>query len=195
MSLQRSNEMNPAPERVPPSEWEPECAAVDRRLREYARRRSALDAAEAFDLVRAEQFRLYVFHGCATHYEYMERVLGYGPHAARERMRVARALVGLPETTAALARGELCYSAGRELTRVATEEPKASWLAGAKGMAETQVERLVANHQLGDRPEDPPVPNLRPRVVRLELPPEVFALWRQARMVIAEERGIEISDA
>jgi len=32
-------------------------------------------------------------------------------------------------------------------------------------------------------------------VVRLELPPEVFALWRQARMVVASERGAEISDA
>src|SRR6185436_19468641 len=38
-------------------------------------------------------------------------------------------------------------------------------------------------------------PSLRPRVVRLELPPEVYALWRQARMVVAEERGTEISDA
>src|SRR5262249_44128820 len=150
MSLQRSNEMNPAPERVPPSEWEPECAAVDRRLREYARRRSALDAAEAFDLVRAEQFRIYLYHGCATHYEYMERVLGYGPHAARERMRVARALAGLPETTAALARGELCYSAVRELTRVATDETEEVWLAQAKGLVVNQIERLVANHQLGD---------------------------------------------
>jgi hypothetical protein len=31
-------------------------------------------------------------------------------------------------------------------------------------------------------------------VVRLELPPEVYALWRQARMVIADERGAEIGD-
>jgi hypothetical protein len=32
-------------------------------------------------------------------------------------------------------------------------------------------------------------------VVRIELPPEVYALWRQARTVIAAERGAEISDA
>jgi hypothetical protein len=32
-------------------------------------------------------------------------------------------------------------------------------------------------------------------VVRIELPPEVYALWRQARVVIATERGAEISDA
>jgi hypothetical protein len=101
----------------------------------------------------------------------------------------------LPETTAALARGELSYSAVRELTRVATDETETAWLARANGLVVNQIERLVAHHQLGDRPDDPPNPNLRPRVVRLELPPEVFALWRQARMVVAEERGSEISDA
>src|SRR4051812_40953688 len=99
-------------------EWE----QVDQRLREYARYRSSLDAAEAFDLVRAEQMKIYMFFGFVTMYEYMERVLGYGPHAARERMRVARALTALPETTGALARGDRTYSAVRELTRVATAE-------------------------------------------------------------------------
>jgi hypothetical protein len=174
-----------------PAEWE----EVDRRLREYARHRSALDAAETFDLVRAEQMRIYVFCGYVTHYEYMERVLGYGPHAARERMRVARALVALPETTAALARGALTYSAVRELTRVAMPETEAAWLAAAEGLVANEIERLVADHHPGDRPEDPTDPDLRPRRVRLELPPEVYALWRQARMVVATERGGEISDA
>jgi len=104
------------------------------RLREYARRRSALDAAEAFDLVRAEQLKIYVSFGFVSLYEYMERVLGYRPYTARERMRVARALAALPETTAALARGALSYSAVRELTRVATAESEADWLAQAEGL-------------------------------------------------------------
>ena len=119
MLPQSSNEANTTCTPGTGDGWEPEHRAVHRRLCEYARHRSALDAAEALDLVRAEQFKLYAFHACASHYEYMERILGYGPHAARERMRVARALVRLPETTAALARGELSYSAVRELTRVA----------------------------------------------------------------------------
>jgi hypothetical protein len=38
-------------------------------------------------------------------------------------------------------------------------------------------------------------PELRTRAVRLELPPEVYALWRQARMVVAQERGTELTDA
>ncbi len=175
--------------------WVAEWQAVDRRLREYARHRAALDAAELFDLVRAEQLRVYLLCGHVSIYDYMEHVLGYRPHTAHERMRVARSLATLPETTAALAHGELTYSAVRELTRVATAETEADWLAASRGLVANQIERLVAGHEPGDRPEDPTHPDLRPRVVRLELPPEVYALWRQARMVVATERGAEISDA
>jgi hypothetical protein len=174
-----------------PIEW----VEVDRRLREYARHRASLDAAEAYDLLRAEQLKLHFLCGFATMYEYLERKLGYGPHAARERMRVARTLARLPQITAALARGALSYSAVRELTRVATAETEASWLTAAEGKAVNEIERLVAGHQPGDEPEDPTHPDLRSRVVRIELPPEVYALWRQARSVIADERGAEISDA
>src|SRR5215475_9308426 len=174
-----------------PVEWR----EVDRRLREYARHRASLDAAEAFDLLRAEQLKLHFLCGFATMYEYLERKLGYGPHAARERMRVARSLARLPQTTAALARGELTYSAVRELTRVATAETEANWLAATEGMVANQIEALVAGHQPGDQPEDPTHPDLRPRVMRIELPPEVYALWRQARSVVTAERGTELSDA
>ena len=172
------------------TEWR----AVHRRLREYSRHRATLDAAEAYDLVRAEQMKLHLQCGFVTIYEYMERELGYGAHVAHERMRVARALARLPETAAALSRGELTYSAVRELTRVAIADTEADWLAASKGKAVNQIERLVAGHQPGDRPDDPTVPDLRPRVVRIELPPEVYALWRQARSVVAAECGSELDD-
>jgi hypothetical protein len=68
-------------------------------------------------------------------------------------------------------------------------------LAASDGLVTNQIESLVAKHRPGDRPDDPADPELRTRVVRLALPPEVYALWRQARMVIAEARGTEITDA
>jgi hypothetical protein len=110
-------------------------------------------------------------------------------------MRVARALTALPETTAALARGNLSYSAVRELTRVVTAGTERDWLARVQGLVTSQIESLVAKHRPGDRPDDPVDPDLRPRVVRVELPPEVYALWRQARLIVASERGGEITDA
>jgi hypothetical protein len=183
----------PVPDRA--REWTAEHEEIQRRLREYVRQRGALDAAESFDLLRAEQLKMHFMAGCSTIYEYLERVLGYGPHAARERMRVARSLAALPQTTAALASGDLTYSAARELTRVATAETEVDWLIRAQGKTTNEVERMTSGHRPGDLPDDPTHPDLRPRVVRIELPTEVYALWREARKVIAEARGEEIGDA
>lgn len=168
--------------------------AVHRRLCEYAQRRAALDAAEAYDLVRAEQLKVGILRGCVSHWEYLEKVVGYTPHTARERMRVARALVRLPMTTQKLARGELNYSGVRELSRVATSETEDEWLAKVQGMNVHQIERVVAGHAPGDRPDDPTQPDLRTRKIRLELPTELYALWRQARVALESEVGTELGD-
>jgi hypothetical protein len=63
-------------------------------------------------------------------------VLGYSPSVAQERQRIARALGDLPVLTDAFARGELRFSAIRELTRGQLEtqrrgEPRADVDAGA----------------------------------------------------------------
>ncbi len=69
--------------------------------------------------------------------------VGYAPGAAREHVRVARALGTLPLLAQALARGELSYAKVRELTRVATPENEETLLAvGRAGTAE-HVERIV----------------------------------------------------
>jgi hypothetical protein len=168
---------------------------IDRRLRSYANQRAALDAAESFDLVRAADLKIHFSYGHATFIEYMEHRLGYVPHTARERMRVARGLVTLPVTAAALSRGELTYSHVRELTRVATPDTEEAWLAAAADRTSGEVQELASLHAYGDLPTDPERPNLRPKVLRLELPTEVYALWREARRSLSEERGGEVSDA
>lgn len=172
-----------------------EITAVDRRLRAYAAQRARLDAAEAFDLVRAWELSVHAHHGHATFFEYMERALRYAPHTARERLRVAKALRALPLTTLGLAKGDLAYSHVRELTRVVTPETEEAWLTATVDRNATQVQDLVATHEYGDLPDDPVIPDLRPRKMSLELLPEVVALWRQARVALQEERGIgEVSD-
>lgn len=175
-------------------ETEMEHRALRQRLLEYAHHRASLDAAEAFDLVRAEKLKIHLLRGHATIYEYMERVLGYGPHAARERMRVSRALVALPVTSGELAKGKLTFSAVRELTRVATADTEAEWLTTTNGMTAHQIEQAVAGRARGDRPEDPKPPDMRTRKVTLYLPTEVYAQFRQARVALEEERGSEVSD-
>src|SRR5436309_4977942 len=71
--------------------------------------------------------------------------------AARERVRVARALGTLPRLAQALARGELSYAKVRALTRVATPETEERLLAvGRAGTAE-HVERIVRGWRRVDR--------------------------------------------
>lgn len=63
--------------------------------------------------------------------------------AAREKVRVAHALAGLPKIAASMSRGELSYSKVRALTRVAsTATEDALPMIGLHGTA-YHVERLV----------------------------------------------------
>jgi len=108
--------------------------SVDRALRTIVRSHdAALDADEARWLREAEALQIWRPLGMVSALDYMERVLGYGPRVAKERLRVARALGALPQLTAALAGGELPFSAVRELTRVATPATEEAWARAAAG--------------------------------------------------------------
>ena len=77
--------------------------------------------------------------------------MGLDLGAARERVRVARALATLPLLSGALARGELSYAKVRALTRVATPETEERLLkVGRAGTAE-HVERIVRGWRKVDR--------------------------------------------
>ena len=172
----------------------PDWRRVDRALRAIRKRRAALDADEARWLREAEKLQIWRPLGMVSALDYMERVLGYAPRTAQDRLRVARALGDLPQLSAALAADELPFSAVRELTRVTTPGTEAAWIAAAAGKNLRQIEELVADHRPGDRPEDPPDPQARTHVVRFELAAGTFALLRQARVVLDDEHGMNLSD-
>src|SRR5258708_2217439 len=108
------------------STWEPnenggsDWRGIDRQLRRIAKQRAGLDEEEARWLRDAERHRIWRELGHSTALEYLEEVFGYAPRTALERLRVARSLGELTEIERGLRRGELSYSAARELTRVAT---------------------------------------------------------------------------
>ncbi|MCB9560639.1 MAG: HNH endonuclease [Kofleriaceae bacterium] len=172
----------------------PDWRQLDRQLRGVARRRAALDAEEARWLVLAQQVELHRRFGYASLHEYLERTLGYGPRAARERLRVASALQVLPRTAAALARGDQSYSAVRELTRVVREDTEGEWLDAAAGKTVHEIEALVAGRKPGDLPGDPVNPAEVRRVLSLEVSAETYALWRDARLALELERGEAVPD-
>jgi hypothetical protein len=172
------------------SDWR----VIDRALRSIAERRCALDAEEAKWLREAEAVKIWKQLGMVSALDYCERVLGYAPRAAHDRLRVARALGELPQMTDALATGELAFTAVRELTRVATAETEDEWVERARDKNVRQIEDLVAGHKRGDRPDDPKDPALRKHVVVLELDGAAFAEWRQARTLLEDEHGGYLDD-
>jgi hypothetical protein len=112
-----------------------------------------LDAASArlLDLIREFDTRGGWNNGFRSCAEWLSFRIGLDIGAARERVRVARALGGLPGLAAALARGELSYAKVRALTRVATPETESRLLAVGRAGTAMQVEQIVRGWRRIDR--------------------------------------------
>ena len=77
--------------------------------------------------------------------------IGLAPGAARERVRVARALGDLPLMSKAMRRGELSYSKVRALTRIATPDTEQSLVDLGRAGTAAQVEQVVRSWRRIDR--------------------------------------------
>ena len=138
--------------------------------------------------------------------------------AAREKVRVARALAELPRLSAAMQRGDLSYSKVRALTRVATPANESELLDFARCATAAQVERLVRAWRRVDRVAEAADDRRRHEsrhletwvdddgmvVIRGRLSPEVGAVVRcaleaaadrlhQEAKAAAEDTGVETS--
>ncbi len=126
---------------------------LDRLGDEIAELSGHLDAASArlLDLIRDFDTRAGWNNGFRSCAEWLSWRVGLDLGAAREKVRVARALATLPRLAQALAHGELSYAKVRALTRVATPETEERLLAiGRAGTAE-HVERIVRGWRRMDR--------------------------------------------
>src|SRR5437870_9473699 len=127
--------------------------SLDRLGDEIAELSAHLDVATArlLDLIREFDARggwNTGFRSCAA---WLSWRVGLDPGAARERVRVARALETLPRLAQALARGELSYAKVRALTRVATPETEERLLAVGRAGTADHVERIVRGWRRVDR--------------------------------------------
>ncbi len=127
--------------------------ALDRLGDEIAELSAHLEAATArlLDLIREFDARggwNAGFRSCA---HWLSWRVGIDPGAAREKVRVARALGALPLLAEALARGELSYAKVRALTRVATPETEERLLAVGRAGTAAHVERIVHGWRRVDR--------------------------------------------
>src|SRR5688572_11401876 len=185
--------MRDANQRVGTCDANDEAMQIDAELRAIALQRQQLHAREAVLLVRAEELELWRRFGCATLLEYLERFCDLHPRTAREYMRVARALTQLPQMREQLGAQRIAYSTARELTRIATPETEADWLAHVAGMTPREIEQEVAGHEKGDGPVDPKDPDAMVKLV-LEIRSSTYAEYVEARTRLADARGERLSD-
>jgi 5-methylcytosine-specific restriction endonuclease McrA len=127
--------------------------AVQRIGDEIAELSAHLDAASARLLDLIQQFDVEGgwnngFRSCA---EWLSWRTGVDIGAAREKVRVARALASLPMLSRALARGELSYAKVRALTRVATPETEERLIKIGRAGTAAHVERIVSGWRRMDR--------------------------------------------
>ena len=171
-------------------------AEMDRLGHEIAKLSAHLDAAVArlLDLIREFDAREGWNNGFRSCAHWLSWRVGLDMGAAREKVRVARALGTLPRLAQALARGELSYAKVRALTRVATPETEERLLAVARAGTAEHVERIVRGWRRVDRYAEARESAARHRsrtlrvyrdddgmvVVRGRLEPEVGELLAQA---------------
>jgi 5-methylcytosine-specific restriction endonuclease McrA len=131
----------------------PHTAELERLGDEIAELSAHLDAATARLLTLIREFDARGgwntgFRSCAA---WLAWRVGLDLGAARERVRVARALETLPVLAEALAHGQLSYAKVRALTRVATPETEARLLAVGRAGTAAHVERIVHGWRRVDR--------------------------------------------
>jgi len=184
--------------------WMPQLAAETRErtvwlqahtaLSRLARQRAAADAEEGRWLLVAWRCSVHVHLGFGSFTEYVERLFGYKPRTARDKLRAAEALEVLPLTARALRDGTLSWSAAREITRVAIPETEQAWVDAARGKTLRQLEGLVLHRVPGDTPESPARILPRSKVLRFEVAPETFALFREAMAHVRRSTGGDVDD-
>ena len=140
----RSPVLVPTPQRI---------VELDRLGDEIAELSAHLDAATArlLDLIREFDARSGWNTGFRSCAHWLSWRVGLDIGAARERVRVARALGTLPRLAECLARGELSYAKVRALTRVATPETEERLLKVGRGETAAHVEQIVRAWRKVDR--------------------------------------------
>jgi hypothetical protein len=167
---------------------------LDLQFRALHKRRCTVDHEELVLIREAIEVQLWREMGMISIREYLERRMGYTPGVAAERVRVAEALEAMPALDDALESGELCFSAVREITRIATRKTERAWLAACRGKTMKEIVELLAEREPGDRPDSPRKPDLRLKNKTIKVPPHVEAILRQCRAKLEGEMGERVDE-
>jgi hypothetical protein len=134
---------------------------------------------------------------------------GIGMNAAREKVRVAHALAGLPKISEAFRKGELSYSKVRAMTRIADAANEDYLLMIARHGTAYHVEKLVSKYRRCKRLQETATANARHQarqvicrydtdgtvVVQARLPAEQGELVMKALELAMERRQTDMQAA
>jgi len=147
---------------------------------------------------RMEACEGHVEYGCPTLAHYLELVCGVSRIAARQRIRVARALGELPLIDREFKAGRLSYAKVRSLVRIATPETEREWVAKAKKLTAEDLERVVARARPGDAPSRRLLMaalNQSTTRMLVDLPAEEMELISLALDEVRRQAGAKLSSA
>jgi len=163
------------------------------RIRKFDRLSALGERGLGFYLLDFEVRGLCRKHGFASTIQFACVKLQMARKRVGELLRMARALEDLPLIDAAFAKGEISWSAVRELTRIAMGETEAEWFDLARTSTLRQIERAVSGAQRGERPPSDPYTLSRTRLrVVAELSVEDHAVWQAAFERIALRAGPDL---
>jgi hypothetical protein len=103
------------------------------------------------DLRRFDEAKGWYAQGFPSCAHWLSYRVGWDLGTARERVRVAKALVDLPRVDAALAEGKLSYSKARAITRVATPVIEPKLLQYAEVCTASQLESICRKFHAAER--------------------------------------------
>ncbi len=170
-----------------------EAAEVHAALVEIGRARNRIECAEARWVVRAVELKLHLEIGMGSMSEYFERVLGYAPPMARERVRTSERLMELPLLRGEVESGQMRWTCARELARVVVPDTQEVWIAATRGMTLRQVEDALVGREEGDAPDSPRAQD--PRTYLLDpFRGDELAAFRERKAELEGELGNRLTD-
>jgi hypothetical protein len=141
-------------------------------------------------IARYDQLRGWELAGHRSCAHWLAYRTGLDLGTAREKVRAARALERLPETSAAMARGELSFSQVRALSRVATADNEKDLLELARGCTTAQLERMVRAFRRGTEADEAEAEKRRYQSRTLSVFPDDDGMYVVRGRLTAEEGAL-----
>ncbi|MGD2045639.1 MAG: DUF222 domain-containing protein [Gemmatimonadota bacterium] len=181
-----------APEPHPPEAGATESARFQRMERVSVLYGQITAATREFlrAVAECDRHRDWAEEGFACCADWLAWRIGIARGTAREKVRAARALEGLPQISEAMGRGEISFSKVRALTRVARPESEAELLAYARSTSTAGLERLVRGWKALDREDEQKLERVQHRLRRFSVYPDGSGSYEVRGKLTAEVAAV-----